>query len=113
MSCVSISSLFLDSFDMRVVKLELTCVGFLGFRIKLGTPTRELYVDDKWYECYFGGRPIIVDLGNKKVSMNLEGPIPQVKIGLKQRTDLCIGKINLIINAKNMVPVFLDAKPQM
>ncbi|XP_014218936.1 uncharacterized protein LOC106647177 isoform X2 [Copidosoma floridanum] len=82
-------------------------------RIKLGTPTRELYVDGKWYECYFGGRPITVDLGNKKVSINLEGPIPQVKIGTIRRTDLVIGKINLIINARNMVPVFLDSKPQM
>ncbi|XP_016845564.2 uncharacterized protein LOC100121739 isoform X3 [Nasonia vitripennis] len=82
-------------------------------RIKLGTPTRELYVDDKWYECYFGGRPIMVDLGNKQVSMKLEGPPPQVKIGNTKRTDLVVGKINLIINARNMVPVFLDSKPQM
>ncbi|KAK0076830.1 hypothetical protein PV325_004802, partial [Microctonus aethiopoides] len=82
-------------------------------RIRLGAPTRELYVDDKWYECYFGGPPIKVDLGNKKVNIKLEGPPPQVKIGNVKRTDLVIAKINLIINARNMVPVFLDAKPQM
>jgi pre-mRNA cleavage complex 2 protein Pcf11 len=52
-------------------------------------------------------------LGNKKVSIKLDGPPPQVKIGTIKRTDLVVGKINLIINARSMVPVFLDAKPQM
>lgn len=82
-------------------------------RIKLGAPTRELYIDDKWYECYFGGMPVTVDLGGKKVSVKLEGPPPLVKIGTVKRTDLVVAKINLIINARNMVPVFLDAKPQI
>ncbi|XP_011684445.1 PREDICTED: uncharacterized protein LOC105447883 isoform X2 [Wasmannia auropunctata] len=82
-------------------------------RIKLGAPTRELYVDDRWYECYFGGMPITIELGGKKVSIKLEGPPPQVKIGTVKRTDLVVAKINLIINARNMVPVFLDAKPQI
>ncbi|KOX70870.1 Pre-mRNA cleavage complex 2 protein Pcf11 [Melipona quadrifasciata] len=82
-------------------------------RIKLGAPTRELYIDDRWYECYFGGMPITVDLGGKKVSVKLEGPPPLVKIGTVKRTDLVVAKINLIINARNMVPVFLDAKPQI
>ncbi|XP_051175876.1 uncharacterized protein LOC127291029 isoform X2 [Leptopilina boulardi] len=81
-------------------------------RIKLGGPTRELYVDDRWYECYFGGPPISINLDGKMVSVKLEGPSPQVKIGSVKRTDLVVGKINLIINAKDMVPVFLDAKPQ-
>ncbi|EZA52087.1 Pre-mRNA cleavage complex 2 protein Pcf11 [Ooceraea biroi] len=82
-------------------------------RIKLGAPTRELYVDDRWYECYFGGMPITIDLSGKKISVKLEGPPPQVKIGTVKRTDLVVAKINLIINARNMVPVFLDAKPQI
>ncbi|XP_020280817.1 uncharacterized protein LOC109853274 isoform X2 [Pseudomyrmex gracilis] len=82
-------------------------------RIKLGAPTRELYVDDCWYECYFGGMPITIELGGKKISVKLEGPPPQVKIGTVKRTDLVVAKINLIINARNMVPVFLDAKPQV
>ncbi|XP_043484064.1 uncharacterized protein LOC122512348 isoform X2 [Leptopilina heterotoma] len=81
-------------------------------RIKLGGPTRELYVDDRWYECYFGGPPISINLDGKIVSVKLEGPSPQVKIGTSKRTDLVVGKINLIINAKDMVPLFLDAKPQ-
>lgn len=55
----------------------------------------------------------MVDLGNKKASVKLDGPPPQVKIGTTRRTDLVLGKINLIINARSMVPVFLDSKPQM
>ncbi|XP_015187887.1 PREDICTED: uncharacterized protein LOC107072450 isoform X2 [Polistes dominula] len=82
-------------------------------RIKLGAPTRELYIDDRWYECYFGGMPITIELGGKQVKVKLEGPPPQVKIGTVKRTDLVVAKINLIINARNMVPVFLDAKPQI
>ncbi|XP_063987411.1 uncharacterized protein Pcf11 isoform X2 [Diachasmimorpha longicaudata] len=82
-------------------------------KIRLGAPTRELYIDDRWYECYFGGPSITVDLGSKKVSIKLEGPPPQVKIGSVKRTDLVIAKINLIINARTMVPVFLDSKPQI
>ncbi|XP_016845567.1 uncharacterized protein LOC100121761 isoform X2 [Nasonia vitripennis] len=82
-------------------------------KIKLGAPTRELYIDDKWYQVYFGGQAIMVDLGNKKVSVKLDGPPPQVKIGTTKRTDLVLGKINLIINARSMVPVFLDSKPQI
>lgn len=81
-------------------------------RIKLGGPTRELYIDGKYYECYFGGKAIDIKLGSKSVNIKLEGPAPQVKIG-NRRTDLVLGKINLIINARNMVPVFLDSKPQM
>lgn len=72
-----------------------------------------MYIDDRWYECYFGGMPVTVDLNGKKIQIELEGPPPQVKIGTVKRTDLVIAKINLIINARNMVPVFLDSKPQM
>ncbi|XP_014218937.1 uncharacterized protein LOC106647178 [Copidosoma floridanum] len=82
-------------------------------KVKLGAPTRELYVDGKWYQCYFGGQPITIELDKKSVSVKLDGPSPQVKIGTVKRTDLVLGKINLIINARCMVPVFLDAKPQI
>ncbi|XP_033607972.1 uncharacterized protein LOC111866139 isoform X3 [Cryptotermes secundus] len=81
-------------------------------RIRLGAPTRELYVDGKWYECFFGGPPVTIEIDGKMHVVRLEGPPPKVKIGLLKRTDLVAGKINLIINAKTMVPVFLDAKPQ-
>lgn len=86
---------------------------FFLLRIRLGGPSRELYIDDRWYECYFGGLPIKVDLGNKKVSVKLEGPPPQVKIGSIKRTDLIVGKVHLILDARELVPVFVDSKPQM
>lgn len=81
-------------------------------QIRLGTPTRELYIDGKWYECYFGGPGIGVEIDGKVVIVKLDGPPPQVKIGDIKRTDLVGGKINLIIDAKSIVPVFLDAKIQ-
>ncbi|KAJ9595834.1 hypothetical protein L9F63_012989, partial [Diploptera punctata] len=81
-------------------------------RIRLGAPTRELYIDGRWYECLFGGPPVNIEIGGKMHTVKLEGPPPQVKIDVVKRTDLVAGKINLIINAKIMVPVFLDAKPQ-
>ncbi|XP_047121818.1 uncharacterized protein LOC124805343 [Schistocerca piceifrons] len=81
-------------------------------RIRLGAPTRELYIDGKWYECFFGGPPVNIDIGGKIRSVKLDGPPPHVKIGFVKRTDLVAGKINLIIDARTMVPVFLDAKPQ-
>ncbi|XP_066998871.2 uncharacterized protein [Anabrus simplex] len=80
-------------------------------RIRLGAPTRELYIDGQWYECFFGGPPIPIEIDGKIRMVKLEGPPPPVKIGFK-RTDLVAGKINLIINARTMVPIFLDAKPQ-
>lgn len=81
-------------------------------QIRLGAPTRELYIDGKWYECYFGGPGIGVEIDGKVTIVKLDGPPPQVKIGDIKRTDLVGGKINLIIDAKSIVPVFLDAKIQ-
>ncbi|XP_071452534.1 uncharacterized protein Pcf11 isoform X2 [Hetaerina americana] len=81
--------------------------------VRLGAPTRELCIDGRWYECHFGGPPMAVDLdGNRRHYVELAGPPPQVRIGTERRTDLVAGKINLIIDAREMVPIFLDAKPQ-
>lgn len=81
-------------------------------RIRLGAPTRELFIDDAWFECFFGGPPVPILLNGKVRLLKLEGPAPQVSIGSERRTDLVAGKIKLIIDATTMVPVFLDAKPQ-
>lgn len=81
-------------------------------RIRLGAPTRELYIDGKSYECYFGGPGVGIEIDGQIRVVKMEGPPPNVKIGTIKRTDLVAGKINLIINARQMVPVFLDAKPQ-
>ncbi|XP_075235212.1 uncharacterized protein LOC142332584 isoform X2 [Lycorma delicatula] len=80
-------------------------------RIRFGGPTRELCIDNTCYECFFGGPPINVDVGGKLCKIQLEGPPPQVRIGNK-RADLVVGKVNLIVDAREMFPIFLDPKPQ-
>lgn len=81
-------------------------------RVRLGAPTREIYIDGNPYECFFGGPSICVELDGKVTGLKMEGPPPQVKIGPVPRTDLVGGKINLIIDAKNVIPIYLDAKVQ-
>lgn len=82
------------------------------FDIKFGAPTRELYINGRWHECFFGGQPLGVIIDGKPRLVHLEGPLPQVDIGKSKRTDLVAGKINLIVNATQMCPVYLDAKVQ-
>ena len=82
------------------------------FDIRFGAPTRELYINGRWYECFFGGQPLGVIIDGKPRLVHLEGPLPQVDIGKTKRTDLVGGKINLIVNATNICPVYLDAKVQ-
>lgn len=81
-------------------------------RVRLGAPTRELYLDGQFYECFFGGSPIFTDLGGVKRSVKLEGPPPSVNIGTTKRQDLVAGQIAIIVDNTYTVPVYLDAKPQ-
>lgn len=81
-------------------------------KVKLGVPSREIYIDYVPYECFFGSAGIRIDLNGNSVHVKLEGPPPQAKIGDIKRTDLVAGKINMFINAKIIVPVFLDGKLQ-
>ncbi|KAK6625832.1 hypothetical protein RUM43_006131 [Polyplax serrata] len=80
-------------------------------RIRLGAPTRELYIDDEFYEAHFGGPPVQVNIDGLPYLVQLEGPPPQVKIG-KKRMDLICGRVNMIVDATAMLPLYLDAKPQ-
>ncbi|XP_064074562.1 pre-mRNA cleavage complex 2 protein Pcf11 isoform X1 [Vanessa tameamea] len=82
------------------------------FDIRFGAPTRELYINGRWYECFFGGQPLGVIIDGKPRLIHLEGPLPKVDIGKTKRTELVAGKINLIVNATNICPVYLDAKVQ-
>lgn len=82
-----------------------------NYEIRFGSPTRELYINNKWYECYFGDPPIGILLDCKVRVFKVEGPAPAVKIG-NLRQDLVVGRITLIIDAKETVPIFLDAKVQ-
>ncbi|XP_052752751.1 uncharacterized protein LOC128201097 [Galleria mellonella] len=82
------------------------------FNIRFGAPTRELYINGRWYECIFGGQPIGTIIDGRPRLVQLEGPPPQVDIGKTKRTDLVAGKINVIVNATQRCPVYLDAKVQ-
>lgn len=81
------------------------------FNLRFGFPSRELYIDDHWYEIYFGGPPISVPIRNTIHMLKAEGPPPQVNIGPLRR-DLVVGKINMIVDAHNVIPLFLDARLQ-
>ena len=61
-------------------------------RIKIGAPTRELWIDGQWYSCYFDNR-ITVPIGGRVRSVFLEGPAPRVDIGQVARKDFCAGKV--------------------
>lgn len=60
----------------------------------------------------FGGPPVQIVMGGRPRTVQLGGPMPKVRIGEVRRTDLVAGKINLIVDAKQMFPIYLDAKPQ-
>lgn len=80
-------------------------------RVRFGAPTRELYIDGKWYECYFGGPSLSIDISGKMHSVQLEGPPPQVRTGV-QRKDLVVGRVRLVVDAKFNFDLYLDPKPQ-
>jgi pre-mRNA cleavage complex 2 protein Pcf11 len=80
-------------------------------QIKFGTPTRELYIDDHFYECYFNNQTTQIVLNDKVRKVRIEGKAPEVKIGTK-RNDIVLGLINMMIGAEIMVPVFLDTTLQ-
>lgn len=81
-------------------------------QIKFGTPTRELYIDDHFYECYFNNQPTQIVLEDKLRLVRIEGHAPEVKIGNRKRSDLVLGMVNVLIDAEIMVPVFLDTTVQ-
>lgn len=80
-------------------------------QIKFGSPTRELYIDNHFYECYFNNQPTQIVLNEKLRMVRIEGNAPEVKIGRK-RNDLVLGLINIVIDAEMMIPVFLDTTLQ-
>lgn len=81
-------------------------------RVKLGVPTQELMLDGRGYQCFFGGKPITVHLAGQPRTVSLDGKPPNVNIGPVTNTEFLAGKIQLVINAKKVVNLFLDAKPQ-
>ncbi|KAG0706572.1 Pre-mRNA cleavage complex 2 protein Pcf11 [Chionoecetes opilio] len=81
-------------------------------RIKLGVPTQELMLDGRGYQCFYGGKPITVHLAGQPRTVYLDGKPPNVNIGPITNTEFVAGKVQLVIHAKKVVNLFLDAKPQ-
>lgn len=82
----------------------------ITYQIRFGTPIRELYINNQWFECLFGDQSLIPLAGKQRV-FQIEGPSPQVRIGLV-RNDLVAGKIDLYIDSTIKRPFFLDAQAQ-
>ena len=63
-------------------------------RIKIGAPTRELWIDGKWYNLFFDGEPIQINIANRTRDVFFEklAEFPNVDIGIVARKDLCLGK---------------------
>ncbi len=80
-------------------------------QIKFGSPTREIYIDENFYECYFNNQTTQIILGDKVRRVRIEGKAPEVKIG-QPRRDMVLGLINMMIDAEIVVPVFLDTTMQ-
>lgn len=81
-------------------------------QVRFGSPTRELYIDNEWYECYFGDPPVGIVLDGKLHVFKIDGPPPQVRIG-NLRTDLVLGKVDMYINMDTKISLFLDAQLQV
>lgn len=81
------------------------------YQIRFGTPMRELYINQQWFECLFG-EPSYIQLADGRQHMfEVEGPSPQVRIGALRR-DLCAGRVDLYIDSTHKLTFFLDALPQ-
>lgn len=80
--------------------------------IRFGTPTRELYIDNEWYECFFGDPAVGIVLNGKLHSVRIDMPAPQVRIG-NLRTDLVVGKVDMYVDQHTKVSLFLDSQVQM
>ena len=83
-------------------------------RVRLGVPTRELFLDGVGYQCFYGnpGNPIQIFFAGKNRRIALDGKAPNVKIGPTKNFDFCCGRIEMVIDAKKIVPLYLDARPQ-
>jgi len=81
-------------------------------KIKIGKPTRELWIDGDWHECYFNNK-LRVRIDGTFHQIYLPGPPPSVDIGVP-RPDLCLGRVYVLVdgNVNDKIPLYLDLKPQ-
>ena len=84
-------------------------------RIRSGVPTQEIFIDGRGYQCFFGGKPIAIDLAGRTRTVSLRGRPPQVQFGeVGPMNSFLLGRVYLTINGntRRSIPLYLDAKPQ-
>ena len=70
-------------------------------RVKIGAPTRELWIDGAWYSVFFDCRPVSIKIGSRSWDVFLEdGAAPIVDIGKVARKDLCLGIVIFFLIVK-------------
>ena len=110
-------------FDQNVfVNVEIGAQNYTEFvlddgvthKVKIGAPTREIWIDGQWHELYFDKADDFM-IGSTLHHVFLKGPRPSVEISKTPRNDLCAGSVKLIIDGtiQNSVTMFLDSKPQI
>lgn len=80
-------------------------------QMRFGTPLRELYINGKWYDCFFGEPAARLTIDQQQLSIQIEGPAPQIQIG-PCRSDLVLGTISLIVDSTVRVLLYLDTDVQ-
>ena len=74
-----------------IIPVEIASPGYKEFKlddgtthtIKVGAPTRELWIDGQWHELYFN-KSGSIPIGSSTHDVFLEGPAPNVDIGNKK-----------------------------
>ncbi|CAG0881654.1 unnamed protein product [Cyprideis torosa] len=97
------------SFNGPPVEITLDGVPHL---FKLGTPLREIMVDNMGCECIFGGEPVPIKIGERIHTVRLEGPAPRVHIGETKRNDIVLGKMEVTLDGHIPFSLYLDGEPQ-
>ena len=81
-------------------------------RVRIGAPTKEIFIDGQGFEFQFGGPDVLLPIADKICLIGISGPRPSVSIGEVPRRDLIAGKTDLILNGEHLIPVYLDALEQ-
>ena len=85
-------------------------------KIKLGFPSREIFIDNKGYQCYFTtNKPTFVHLEGQRRNIHIDGKKPNVYIKESKDYRFLAGRIEMIVDedSSNVHKVYLDARPQI
>ena len=101
-----------EPINCRIGEVRTFYLGRAKHTIKIGAPTREIYIDGVGYEVCFGGIPVQIQHNGEWLNIRLQGGPPSVQIGTVKRYDLVAGRTTIFVDG-NAVPLFLDEKPQL